>query len=79
MQNRHRFIFLSSSKLKTYFQILSYLQEKVVPISLTISHKGEMFAVIGKDKIVRIYDVSTGKIKRKIDESIKVQFSFLGI
>lgn len=52
-------------------------KEKVVPISLAISHKGEMFAVIGKDKIVRIFDVSTGKIKRKIDESIKVYLLYL--
>lgn len=30
-----------------------------------------MFAIISKDKIIRVYDVSTGKIRRKIDESIK--------
>lgn len=43
----------------------------MAPISLTLSHNGEIFAIMGKDKIIRIFDVSTGKIIRKIDESIK--------
>jgi len=51
----------------------------VVPTSLTINHKGDMFAVMGKDKIIRIFDVATGKIRRKIDESIKVLYFKLKI
>lgn len=47
------------------------LQEKISAISLNISHKGDMFCIIGRDKIVRIFNMKTGKIIRKIDESLK--------
>jgi len=56
-----------------------FLKEKVTPVSLTVSHKGELFALMGRDKIIRIFDVSTARIRRKIDESTKVLINLFQI
>jgi peptidylprolyl isomerase domain and WD repeat-containing protein 1 len=39
---------------------------------MTISPTGELFSIVSQDKVIRIYDFLSGKLKRKYDESIKV-------
>lgn len=51
--------------------LYTLIEDKVTAISLNLSHNGNIFCVTGKDKIIRVFDMKTGKIIRRIDESLK--------
>ncbi|KAH7815323.1 putative peptidylprolyl isomerase domain and wd repeat-containing protein 1 [Monocercomonoides exilis] len=44
--------------------------KKSVALSLAASKDGSQFACVGSDRIVRVYDTASGKIKCEFDESI---------
>jgi hypothetical protein len=48
---------------------------KTVVISITFDAKGKLMAILGKDRIIRIFNFLSGRIFKKIDESIDVYSS----
>ena len=52
--------------------VFNFEQNKTSALSLDLSHNGEYFSVMGKDKVVRVYRFLTGKIIARYDESAKV-------
>lgn len=58
-------------KCKIQTDFLQLLQPNSLPLSLNISPQGTYAAVILKDKIIRIFNLKTGKLVQTINESIK--------
>ncbi len=56
-------------KLET--DLFDLAKHKTSALCLCLSHNGEHFAVIGKDKIVRVYKFTTGKIIARYDETAR--------
>lgn len=48
------------------------LQAKVVPGSITVSPRGDLFAVTSSDKQIRVFDFCSGKLRRGYNESSAV-------
>ena len=44
---------------------------KTSPRGFGLSHNGKYMAVMGKDRILRVFYFATGKVIWRIDESIK--------
>jgi len=65
--------FPKSTKLKFRMKLETDLfdlaKHKTSALSLNLSHNGEYFAIMGKDKIVRVYSFLTGKILARYDET----------
>ena len=47
-------------------------QHKTTPLSLTFSPNGRMFAVMAKDRKVRVYHTLTGRLHRVFDEALDI-------
>ena len=47
------------------------LQANSAPLSLSLSPQGKYAAVLLKDKIIRIFNVKTGKLTLTISEDLK--------
>jgi WD40 repeat protein len=58
-------------KYKTQTQFLQLLQANSPPLSMTLSPRGTYLAVLLKDKIIRIFNMKTGKLVETISENIK--------
>ena len=58
-----------SFELKSNTDLYDLLQSKTVAYSMTFSPRGEIFVVLSRDKIVRLFDFKTGRICKKFDES----------
>jgi WD40 repeat protein len=58
-------------KCKIQTDFLQLLQANSIPLSLNLSPKGNLLAVVLKDKIIRIFNLKTGKLVHTISESIK--------
>eukprot|EP01117_Protostelium_nocturnum_P018673 TRINITY_DN7855_c0_g1_i1.p1 TRINITY_DN7855_c0_g1~~TRINITY_DN7855_c0_g1_i1.p1 ORF type:complete len:617 (-),score=251.02 TRINITY_DN7855_c0_g1_i1:38-1888(-) len=54
---------------KTQTDLYEFAKNKTVPTSLSMSPDGTLFACMGKDRQVRVFTFSTGKLYRKYDES----------
>eukprot|EP01036_Dinobryon_divergens_P031873 gene31873-41358_t len=59
-------------KLKTETDLYDLAKAKTVPCSLAMSPKGNLFAVLSRDKTIHIFDFAKGKLLRKYDESAQV-------
>jgi WD40 repeat protein len=57
------------SKVQTDF--LQLLQANSAPLSLSLSPQGKYAAVLLKDKIIRLFNVKTGKLTLTISEDLK--------
>jgi hypothetical protein len=44
---------------------------------LNLSHNNEYFAIMGKDRIVRVYEFKSGLIYRTYDETFQVDYQRL--
>eukprot|EP01105_Mastigella_eilhardi_P021191 TRINITY_DN5107_c0_g1_i1.p1 TRINITY_DN5107_c0_g1~~TRINITY_DN5107_c0_g1_i1.p1 ORF type:complete len:627 (-),score=189.39 TRINITY_DN5107_c0_g1_i1:99-1979(-) len=49
-----------------------FAKNKTVPVSIAFSPKGDMFATMGRDRMIRLFSVATGKQKRVYNESLTV-------
>ncbi|GAM25232.1 hypothetical protein SAMD00019534_084070 [Acytostelium subglobosum LB1] len=58
--------------LKMDTDLYCLLKEKTVAMSLEVSGKGKYFAVMSRDRKVRVFTFSTGKLHRVYDESYAV-------
>lgn len=52
--------------------LFDLLRNKVQSYCLSMNQQGSLFAVVGSDRKIRIFDFTTGKISRIYDESIEV-------
>eukprot|EP01118_Nematostelium_gracile_P000454 TRINITY_DN10503_c0_g1_i2.p1 TRINITY_DN10503_c0_g1~~TRINITY_DN10503_c0_g1_i2.p1 ORF type:complete len:586 (-),score=137.92 TRINITY_DN10503_c0_g1_i2:76-1833(-) len=59
--------------LKSDTDLYEFAKNKTLPVSLSISKNGEFFATMGKDRQVRIFRFTTGKLYRKYNESLQIQ------
>lgn len=50
----------------------SNFRYSICVVSLAISPAGKTFAVLSRDKIIRLFDFAKGKLIRKYDESSQV-------
>lgn len=57
-------------KYKTETDLYDIAKTRTVPVSLTVSPRGDSFAVASQDRIIRLFDFFSGKLRRKYDESI---------
>ncbi len=56
-------------KLDTDF--LELAKNKITTLSATISHNGDLLALFGKDRVIRVYVFTTGKLYRKFFETLE--------
>ncbi len=47
-------------------------QHKTTPLSLTFSPDGRLFAVISRDRKVRVFHTLSGKLHRVFDEALDI-------
>jgi len=57
-------------KLETDY--IELAKNKILVLSATISHNGELMACYGKDRVIRIYMFKTGKLYRKFYETFEM-------
>jgi len=57
-------------KFKTDTDLYEFAKKKTIPQSLSISNDGKLFATLGRDRFIRIFKFSTGKLHRTYDESM---------
>ena len=63
--------------LKSDTNLFDFKREKSIPISLTISPTGDTFATFSyPDKLIRVFDFRTAKLRRSYDESIPTLSAF---
>lgn len=60
-----------SFQYKSDTDLYAIAKAKVVPLSLAVSPQGDKFVVFTSDCTVWVFDVLSGKLKRKYDESLK--------
>ena len=60
-----------SYKSKTQTQFLQLLKASSAPVSLSISPKGNLLAVLLRDRIIRVFSMKTGKMIHTISETFK--------
>ena len=58
-------------KYKMQTDLFEFIKSKTSPRGLGLSHDGRYMAIIGKDRILRLYNFQTGKIIWRIYESIQ--------
>ena len=58
-------------KFKSQTHFLQLLKANSAPLSLNLSPQGNLLAVVLKDKIIRIFNLKTGKLIETISESVK--------
>eukprot|EP00026_Physarum_polycephalum_P001078 Phypoly_transcript_01079.p1 GENE.Phypoly_transcript_01079~~Phypoly_transcript_01079.p1 ORF type:complete len:623 (+),score=105.08 Phypoly_transcript_01079:1835-3703(+) len=58
------------SKLDT--DLFIFAKNKTVPLSLSFSPNGKLFATMGKDRQVRVFHFLTGKLYRTYNESLQI-------
>lgn len=58
-------------KCKIQTDFLQLIQANSAPLSMNISPKGTYVAIMLKDKIIRIFNLKTGKLFQTISENIK--------
>lgn len=56
-------------KLET--DLYEFIKLKQPPRSIAISPTGTLFATVGADRIIRVFDVRSGKIVKRLDESLQ--------
>ena len=59
-------------QFKAETDLFELIKCKTFCLSLSLSHNGEYFAVFCKDKHLRIFKFSTGKIILTLNETLKV-------
>ncbi|XP_020615590.1 peptidylprolyl isomerase domain and WD repeat-containing protein 1-like isoform X1 [Orbicella faveolata] len=59
-------------EFKTDTDLFEFIMCKTVPVSLTFSPDGKLFATLAMDRKVRVFRFLTGKKTRVFDESLKV-------
>jgi peptidylprolyl isomerase domain and WD repeat-containing protein 1 len=55
---------------KTETDLYEFAKNKTHAVSLCISKNGEQFVTMGRDRMIRIFDFSTGKLKATFDETL---------
>lgn len=58
-----------SFRFKTETDLYDAAKAKTSPCSLVLDPSGSKFALVTRDKHIRIFDFASGKMKRKYDES----------
>jgi hypothetical protein len=58
-------------KFKSETDLYDFPKSKAVPTSLEFSADGTLFATMGSDMHIRIFKFATGKLYRKIDETVE--------
>lgn len=58
-------------RLKSETDLYEFPKTKSVPKSLDLSPDGSLFAIMGSDMNIRIFKFATGKLIRKLDESVE--------
>lgn len=58
-------------KCKTDSDFLQLIQAGSTPLSLSLSPKGTYGAILLKDKVIRIFNLVTGKLVHTLTEDIK--------
>lgn len=58
--------------MKLDTDLFTFSMNKTVPVSLEFSPNGKLFATMGKDRMVRVFNTLTGKIYRTYNESLSV-------
>ncbi|ESN92551.1 hypothetical protein HELRODRAFT_107948 [Helobdella robusta] len=58
-------------KFKTETDLFEFVKSKTLPLSVSISHDGQQFATISKDRKIRVFRFSTGKLTKVLDESLQ--------
>jgi peptidylprolyl isomerase domain and WD repeat-containing protein 1 len=58
-------------KCKIQTEFLQLLQANSAPLSLSLSPQGTFAAILLKDKIIRIFNLRTGKLVTTINEDLK--------
>lgn len=48
------------------------IKDKTIPTSLEFSPNGNLMAIMGKDRTVRVFNVATGKLYRAYNESLTI-------
>ena len=56
--------------LKTDTDLYDLAKARASPLALSIAPKGDFFAVLSSDMMVRIFNFARGKLSRKYDESV---------
>lgn len=64
----HMYMYL----MHTFVHTHTYTQCKTTPLSLTYSLNGKLFAVMAKDRKVRVFTFLTGKLHRVFDEALDI-------
>jgi len=59
-------------KYKTDTGLYDLAKARTVPCTMTIASKGKYFAIFSRDKQIRVYEFTSGKLLRKYDESVNV-------
>lgn len=57
---------------KSETDLYDLMKSKTKPSTLSVSPLGDLFVIISTDKIIRVFDFLSGKVRRKYDESVKV-------
>jgi peptidylprolyl isomerase domain and WD repeat-containing protein 1 len=52
--------------------LYEFPKKGTIPLSLSVSPNGRLWASMGEDRIVRIFNFETGKVFKTFDESLQV-------
>lgn len=63
-------------EFKVETDLFELVKCKTICLSLSLSLNGQYFVTFCKDKHLRLFEFSTGKLLRTINESLKVLYSF---
>ena len=55
---------------KTKSDLYELLKSKTYPVGFNTSHIGKFMAIMGKDRILRMFYFPTGKVVWRIDETL---------
>lgn len=58
-----------SFKYKTETDLYDLAKKKTTPCSIAVSQQGNAFATTSRDKQIRVFDFSSGKLRRQYDET----------
>lgn len=64
-----------SYKYKTETGLYDLAKSRTIPCSLTVASKGRYFATFSRDKQIRLFEFSSGKLLLKYDESVDIYTS----